>query len=350
VAKTGTTNDFRDNWTIGYTPDVVVGTWVGNADYTPMQNTSGLTGAAPIWASFMNTAIQQLTGSNPSPFVKPAGIVERVICAVSGSEPSQWCPNQRSEYFAADQLPRSKADDLWQKVLVNTWTGLLASPDCSDFSKEIFSLNVSDPWAVKWIEDSIQGQAWAEDMGFSPPIFFTPSRECNALDPHPILAFTSPNPGERITTSPLEIYGQVDATANFQRFFLEYGLGNDPIQWERLHQQQSPIPQPNEIYSWDVSELSAGKVTLRLYMVSTEDTYAEKRIQLNLQVPTPTPTPTNTPTPTPTPSQTPTPTITPSPTLTPTPSPTITDTPTSRLPKATKTFTPTPTTASTTNP
>ncbi|MFN2235078.1 MAG: transglycosylase domain-containing protein, partial [Anaerolineales bacterium] len=97
AAKTGTTNDFRDNWTMGYTPDVVVGTWVGNADYTPMQGTSGLTGAAPIWSAFMQQAIQQLTGNNPSFFVKPAGVIERVICTVSGTEPSQWCPTQTSE-------------------------------------------------------------------------------------------------------------------------------------------------------------------------------------------------------------------------------------------------------------
>jgi penicillin-binding protein 1C len=51
AAKTGTTNDYRDNWTLGFTPDIAVGVWVGNADYTPMKNTSGLTGAAPIWLS-----------------------------------------------------------------------------------------------------------------------------------------------------------------------------------------------------------------------------------------------------------------------------------------------------------
>ncbi len=56
AAKTGTTNDFRDNWTVGYTPDLAVGVWVGNADYTQMQNTTGLTGAAPIWSEFMKYA------------------------------------------------------------------------------------------------------------------------------------------------------------------------------------------------------------------------------------------------------------------------------------------------------
>ena len=52
--KTGTTNDFKDNWTVGYTRNAAVGVWVGNSDGTPMVNTSGLTGAAPIWNSVMN--------------------------------------------------------------------------------------------------------------------------------------------------------------------------------------------------------------------------------------------------------------------------------------------------------
>ncbi|HEX9091525.1 MAG TPA: transglycosylase domain-containing protein, partial [Anaerolineales bacterium] len=96
AAKTGTSNDFRDNWTLGYTPDIAAGVWVGNADYSPMKDITGVTGAAPIWSEFMKFAVQQLTGGNPTPFVKPSGIVDRVICSVSGTEPSQWCPNQRS--------------------------------------------------------------------------------------------------------------------------------------------------------------------------------------------------------------------------------------------------------------
>jgi hypothetical protein len=52
AAKTGTTDDFKDNWTIGYTPDVVVGVWTGNAnDEAFGQNVIGITGAAPIWHS-----------------------------------------------------------------------------------------------------------------------------------------------------------------------------------------------------------------------------------------------------------------------------------------------------------
>ena len=336
AAKTGTTNDFRDNWTVGYTPDIVVGAWVGNADYTPMQHTSGLTGAAPIWASVMQTAIQQLTGGHPTPFVRPAGIVDRVICAVSGTEPSQWCPDQANEIFAADQLPLAKGYDLWQKATIDTWTGLLASPACNDFTTNKMALNVSDPWAVKWVKNNPAGQSWAKSVGFKAPVFFAPTKACSESDPRPLLEIALPKDGATITESPLEVYGQAGATRNFYRYRLEYGRGNDPENWELIHKKKIPIQEPEKIWDWDVSEIKAGIITLRLYLESTEGTYAEVRIQLNMQVPTPTPTPTSTPTETPTPTLTPTSTNTPTPTWTFTPSPTV--------PSPTpQTFTPTPT-------
>ena len=65
AAKTGTTNDFRDNWTLGYTPDLVTGVWVGNADYTPMINTTGTSGAAPIWSQFMENAAPYVAAAPP---------------------------------------------------------------------------------------------------------------------------------------------------------------------------------------------------------------------------------------------------------------------------------------------
>lgn len=334
AAKTGTTNDFRDNWTLGYTPDIAIGVWVGNADYTPMQNTSGLTGAAPIWAEVMKTAIQQLTGGNPSSFVKPAGVVERVICSLSGSEPSKWCPNQRSEFFAADQPPLPKEDDLWKEVLIDTWTGLAASPDCNNYTDEKLTLNVTDPWAIKWIKKDEKGKNWAEQLDLSKPIFFVPERSCKADDAHPLLKFTAPQDGETIKANPIEIFGQAGATGNFESYQLDYGLGDDPVQWEKLKEDKSQVDPAGKIFDWDVSELPAGQVTLRLVVYSNHDTFAEKKLHLNLQVPTPTPTPTETPTLTPTPSPTSTLTITPTPTQTPTPT---------EIPTPTRTATPSPT-------
>lgn len=282
AVKTGTTNDFRDNWTIGYTPDIVVGVWVGNADYSSMEGMSGLTGAAPIWAEFMKAANQHLSGGIATPFNRPAGIVECVICAVSGTGPSTWCPNQRSEFFAADQLPVLKAYDLWQKASIDTWTGLLSSVGCPDFSEEKMALNIQDPWAVKWVRETDQGATWAQQMGFESPIFFTPEKACEEGDPRPFLFFIHPEEGVIYTDDNISIAVIADASAWFKHLRLEYGSGKDPDNWILLTERDLPVKQPEEIYLWDLSEMPEGELTLRLFMESTEGTYAEKRLYLEV--------------------------------------------------------------------
>jgi penicillin-binding protein 1C len=330
AVKTGTTDDFRDNWTLGYTPDITIGVWVGNADYTPMQNTTGLTGAAPIWADMMQAAIQQLTGGNPAAFARPVGVVDRVICAVSGTVPSEWCPEQTNELFAADQPPLPADQDLWTEVVIDTYTGLRASAACSEFSDRAFALNVTDPWAIRWITENAEGRAWAESLGFDDELVFVPERECEESDPRPVIEFSAPREGERISSTPLEIYARVGATGDFRRWWLEWGPGDNPVKWELLERSGRGYAQPDNIYAWDVSEIPAGVITLRLRVESTEGRFAEKRILLNMQIPTPTPTPTSTATPTPTSTMTPTPTNTPVPSSTPTitPSPIHSATPT----------------------
>ncbi len=67
AAKTGTTNDYRDAWTIGYTPSIVVGVWAGNNDNTPMTKRAGITTAAPIWRQFMAEVLPKLPKENFTP-------------------------------------------------------------------------------------------------------------------------------------------------------------------------------------------------------------------------------------------------------------------------------------------
>ena len=166
AAKTGTTNDFRDNWTLGYTPDLVSGVWVGNADYTPMVNTTGLSGAAPIWSSFMQYAVPYVTNNAPTPFSIPPGIVEMVICATSGTEPSQGCRGgQRTEYFASDQPPLPKSQDLIRNTSIDTWTGLIAGDACKDFAREETVLNVQDKWARQWLRSGEGRQHGESEKG-----------------------------------------------------------------------------------------------------------------------------------------------------------------------------------------
>lgn len=89
--KTGTTDNFRDNWTVGYTMDLAVGVWAGNSDNSEMINTSGLTGAAPIWNSIMSEIYRRFP-MPPSQLIPPPGVSQRQICRLSSlSDPAANC-------------------------------------------------------------------------------------------------------------------------------------------------------------------------------------------------------------------------------------------------------------------
>ena len=283
----------------------------------------------------MQAAIPYLTGGQPTPFLRPAGIIERVICAVSGAEPSQWCPTQRSEFFAADQPPLPSSQDLWRQVWVDAWSLELASPECQDFPEERLGLYVPDPWGRRWLQEDSAGREWAERMGFPQDhLFFAPETTCSVSSGRPILGFTAPSEGSTITIGPLEIYGRADATSHFQEWRLEYGDGPEPGEWTELADSRSPHPDPAILYWWNISGLGNGLLTLRLQVFSDQGGKVETRLHINIGLPTVTPTPTPTftatepPTFTPTETATPAPTDTPTPTETPTETPTLTPTPT----------------------
>ena len=330
AAKTGTTNDFRDNWTLGYTPDLVTGVWVGNADYTPMVNTSGLSGAAPIWSQFMEIAVPYVSGGNPKPFARPAGIVDKIICATSGTEPSNWCKEQRSEIFAADQPPLPPGKDLYRRTRLDTWTGLEASDACQDFTEEENVINTGgDPWAEKWIQTGA-GKDWLEAHSIPRNVALAPERECSKNDPHPTIEFRGLKDGDTITESKVDVKAVIDATDGVKSWALEYGEGNNPNNWKQIADGKGAVENPTTLVNWDVGDVGADTVSLRLH-VTGDKGYADYKITLKLQLPTPTPTPTLTPSATlPVPTDTPTPTVTttlPVPTDTPTPTPTLSVTP-----------------------
>jgi membrane peptidoglycan carboxypeptidase len=329
AAKTGTTNDFRDNWTLGYTPDLVTGVWVGNADYTPMVNTTGLTGAAPIWSSFMQYAVPVVSGGNPTPFAVPGGIIQKTICSISGTEPSQWCRGgQRTEFYAADQPPLPPSQDLLRRVNIDTWTGLIAGDACKEFVKDDLVMNVSDKWGRDWLRSGA-GRDWlaAHDLPRDP--FFAPDRECTASDPHPVLQFTNLNNGSVITETQLPVQAIIGIeNGAFASWRLEYGVGQDPAQWNLLAEGNNAFTSPSVIYTWDLTNIQESNLTLRIYLTREEGYYAERRVSVSLNLPTPTPSVTPSPTafvPTDTPTETSIPVI---PTETPTGFPTETPTPT----------------------
>ena len=106
--KTGTTNDLRDNWTIGYTPSYVVAAWVGNDDNSPMSGVaSGITGAAPIWHDIMASLLK---GKAQQTIAQPPDVIQKQVCADTGLLPppagsGATCPT-RFEYFIKGTEPK----------------------------------------------------------------------------------------------------------------------------------------------------------------------------------------------------------------------------------------------------
>lgn len=138
--KTGTTNDRRDNWTIGYTADAVVVTWVGNNDNTPMSGAvSGVSGASPIWNKVMKAVLDKAEKGAYDEAEKghawpsqPDTVVGATICAdtggIPGADPANpGCPT-RFEYFLAGTIPTTNPVTN-QDVLLFNDTGQLSPPD-----------------------------------------------------------------------------------------------------------------------------------------------------------------------------------------------------------------------------
>lgn len=153
AVKTGTTDDKRDNWTVGYTPSAVVGVWVGNNDNSPMnpQIASGVTGATPIWNRIMREA---LSGKQSETFNKPDNVTALEIDSLGGGLPCRDLP-KRSEYFIRGTEPTR--DCLVEKTL-----------NGQDFYVFTEFDPVSTDGKNRW-QDGINAWAQTQDARYRPP-------------------------------------------------------------------------------------------------------------------------------------------------------------------------------------
>jgi penicillin-binding protein 1C len=114
AVKTGTSQAYHDNWTVGFTREVTVGVWVGNFDREPLRASSGVTGAAPIFHDVMLAAQKRAAGrleAAPAERVldPPDGIGPVVVCALSGRRATDACPSVETEWLPAERRPASCA-------------------------------------------------------------------------------------------------------------------------------------------------------------------------------------------------------------------------------------------------
>jgi penicillin-binding protein 1C len=101
AVKTGTSSDFRDTWTVGFSRDYTVGVWVGNFDGSAMRGISGVTGAGPLWSRIMLHLHER---TEPGPFAPPPGYVRTRICATTGHAPMPDCSGVVYEYVKPEDL------------------------------------------------------------------------------------------------------------------------------------------------------------------------------------------------------------------------------------------------------
>lgn len=157
AAKTGTTNDLRDNWTIGFTPEYLVATWVGNTDNSAMNPylVSGVTGAAPIWNDIMSYLLQGVEEQWPE---APASIVEVPICKRSGALPNPEIPADKqceivTEKFWKGTEPQ-EAENVWHGTWIAEQTGLPPRPDDpTDQLKFEEHILLTDPFTRDYCQD-----------------------------------------------------------------------------------------------------------------------------------------------------------------------------------------------------
>jgi membrane carboxypeptidase/penicillin-binding protein PbpC len=177
AVKTGTTTNFHDNWTVGYTPSLVVGAWVGNSDYQAMRDVNGLTGAAPIWQEVIRALLQNKPEEN---FLRPDGLVEKEVCTFSGLLPTEFCDQTHLEWFISGTEP-TLPDNVYRQIWLDAATGQLAN-DATPTSRR-------QPVIV--LDLPVRAQRWAHSQGFLLLSDFSPVGESTPTN----LALISPEPG-----------------------------------------------------------------------------------------------------------------------------------------------------------
>jgi len=301
AAKTGTTNDYRDSWTMGYSSDLVTGVWVGNSDNTPMGGVAGSSGAGIIWRDFMERARGQ---SQPQGFARPDGLVEAEVCPVSGQKRTDLCPPGRKDLFLQEKMPTDPCS-VHHHLAICSISGKLATSFCPI---EAVKQQAYEDYGPAWDE-------WSRKRGLLLP----PRESCPVhTAPTQVSLLFPPGPLSGI----VQIYGSTEI-GEFAHYVLEYTIGEAPQDWRRLVGETSSPVREGILAVWDTREWSDGIYTVRLVVTNRQGATLEARQTVEIR--NAPPTPEMSPTPSTSPSETATPTwTTEAPTALPTSTPSAT--------------------------
>lgn len=254
AAKTGTTDDNRDGWTIGFTPQLVTGVWVGNSDGTPTWNLTGMRGATPIWHAFMEAA---LADTRALEFERPRGIVEVEVCTQTGLLPTPYCGPTHEEVFLNENVPRL-VDNIFVPFRVHKESGLRAGPNVPVAQTEVRVFMIVPDEAQEW--------AKAEAAAIAP-------MEEHYVPPNDPVIITYPRDGDTVR-SILEIRGNA-FFPGFQSYEVSYAGRENPDKWVRI--THSTEPKANAVLAgWDTIQNPDGVYMLRL---TAQDTAGQKHVR-----------------------------------------------------------------------
>lgn len=192
AAKTGTTTDFKDAWTVGYTPSIAVAVWVGNSNAAKMSSgADGSVVAAPMFHQFI---VKALADTPNEQFARPEGIQEVEVEKWSNKLPSDQSQDRTKDIFASWQVP-TEPDDIHIKLRVCKSNGKLAPKDLPDSmaeEKTFTNLHSERPDNPSWENPVI---AWAQANGMYGSV---PTEYCSAKDLTPVISFQSPGNGSSV--------------------------------------------------------------------------------------------------------------------------------------------------------
>jgi penicillin-binding protein 1C len=246
AAKTGTSNDWRDSWAMGYTQDVTIGVWVGNFDNTPMAEVAGANGAGLIWRDLM---IAYHEGRGAAAFSPPAGVVEQSICADTGGLAGVACPRPIREFFVTGSEPKV-ADVTYRTVRVaGDGSCLAASYTPADQVREV-SFPVYPP----------QFNEWAARNAPQPPTQYCPPPAAPA--PDQALARLTPIGTSGVVTG-TQVYVNGSARGPFTL------TADGPSGYQMIAQSYAAIPE-GLLAIWNLTGLAPGDYTLRLTVTTPE--------------------------------------------------------------------------------